>query len=353
MQREDTPTVYQLLARAAGRIGPIEKSEENREQRFKFRSIEQITGHVRPIFADLGLTIVPKVKHVDHQPVTSKSGTAGWRTTVMVAYRVYGPAGDYVEAAMAGEAIDYGDKATSKAVQMAYKYALTEILLIGSVDADPDSESQGGAAAPTNAIRTPSNRLVPEPSSDDQWVKLAKQEVFLAAGEDADVARDAWRYLVEDVFGYEPGSALTADDCRHTLELIRHSQLSFGKDSVTVTKDEPKEEARPPSEPADLEAFAHRSSLRTLLKDDPTAGTNDQIEKRVRMLYDLMQKARVAGWTVDEDGVDRLHRDLAEWKEGAAHWSDLGVKAEYQAFADAAWREAKSVLGVTATKEGG
>lgn len=140
--------IYGRLALAAGRVGPIAKGERNRQQGFDFRSIEQITGKVRATFADLGVAIVPhRIVSLDTEPVTSSKGASGYRTTVIVEYLAGCDVfidGDLrreeIVLSMAGEAIDYGDKSTSKAVQMAYKYALTEALSIGS-EQDPDGDT--------------------------------------------------------------------------------------------------------------------------------------------------------------------------------------------------------------------
>lgn len=128
--------IYALLAEAAGRIGAIAKTEENREQHFKFRSIEAITAAAKPVFAELGIGVVPRTISIESEAVTAKSGARGWRVVVEMGYTLGAPDGSTTEASMFGEAIDYGDKATSKAAQMAYKYMLTEVLLVGGEDAD-------------------------------------------------------------------------------------------------------------------------------------------------------------------------------------------------------------------------
>lgn len=149
--------VHEALATAAGRIGGLDKTEENRQQGFKFRSIEAITAAVRPVFAELGLSIVPEVLSVDYTEVHSKGGTTGWRCVATVAYTVTHKEGsEQVRAVMVGEAVDYGDKATSKAIQMAYKYALTQLLVIGSGD-DHDATTPEAVTATTRPSRRSKN----------------------------------------------------------------------------------------------------------------------------------------------------------------------------------------------------
>ena len=177
--------VHEALSTAAGRIGGLDKTEENRQQGFRFRSIEAITAAVRPVFADLGLSIVPEVLSVDYTEVQSKGGATGWRCVATVAYTVTHREGsEQVRAVMVGEAVDYGDKATSKAIQMAFKYALTQLLVIGSGD-----DHDGATPEPVSATK-------PEPSvkrRSKNPVDMLKVELVDLWGKD--LAASAWHTL--------------------------------------------------------------------------------------------------------------------------------------------------------------
>jgi hypothetical protein len=56
-----------------------------------------------------------------------------------VLYRFHGPAGDFLDAESVGEASDSLDKATSKAMSVAYRTALIQALTLPTGDPDPDS----------------------------------------------------------------------------------------------------------------------------------------------------------------------------------------------------------------------
>lgn len=136
-----TTDVHTKLAKIAGEIGPINKDEQNKEQGFKFRSIEAITDKARPLLAKEGISVMPRVLSREYSEITARSGARGFRCIAEVEYTfTAGSDGSTAVASMIGEAVDYGDKSTSKAVQMAYKYVLTQVLAIGSGD-DPDSLS--------------------------------------------------------------------------------------------------------------------------------------------------------------------------------------------------------------------
>jgi hypothetical protein len=60
---------------------------------------------------------------------------------VKVAYTFYGPAGDSVEGEVVAEAMDAGDKATSKAMSVALRTFLIQALCLPTDEPDPDQES--------------------------------------------------------------------------------------------------------------------------------------------------------------------------------------------------------------------
>jgi hypothetical protein len=134
--------IYKALADAAGQIGALNKTEKNKEQGFMFRSIDSIVAAAKPVFSSLSISVTPRLLEKDYAEVVSKSGARGWRCTVTMEYTFAAKDGSLVVTSMGGEAIDYGDKSTTKAEQMAFKYALTQVLLIGSgEDADADTHT--------------------------------------------------------------------------------------------------------------------------------------------------------------------------------------------------------------------
>lgn len=166
--------IHTKLAAVAGAIGPINKDEYNKDQGFAYRSIEQITERVRPLLAGQGVSVAPKMLTLDHAEVVSKHGTRGWRTVVVMQY-TFGAGTDdsTVEVSMPGEAVDYGDKSTSKAVQMAYKYALIQALQIGS-GGDPDGQTVEVAdvVRPQTPSQAPAAPAAVPDATDDEWKEL-------------------------------------------------------------------------------------------------------------------------------------------------------------------------------------
>lgn len=193
-------SVGAAIARVAAAVGAINKDETNKEQGFKFRSIEAITDKVRPLLALHGVVIVPNVVAFEYSEQISRSGAKGIRCVARMSYEVIGPDGGSVIGGMLGEAVDYGDKSTSKAVQMAFKYFLTELLTIGSGDAEADLHTPdlGMAAATEPAI----------PLGEVMRRRMNKYKTQLnrATGGDKEVATKLWADILA-LHGFGPGEA--------------------------------------------------------------------------------------------------------------------------------------------------
>ena len=161
----DTPDrreLFEALAEAAGKMSAIEKDQENTGQGFMFRSIDQIIGHAKPILSELGITIIPSATVVAYEEVTSSNDNRGWRCTCTITYLIGHKSGGSLFAEMVGEAIDYGDKSTTKAAQMAYKYLLTQLLGIGSEDPDAESPEVAAELSEDEKRERATNRLKAE-----------------------------------------------------------------------------------------------------------------------------------------------------------------------------------------------
>jgi hypothetical protein len=173
----------------------------------------------------------------------------------------------------------------------------------------------------------------------------AQQEAAIAAGQDRYLQSLATLSIEGD------GVELTFEQARDVLNLARDGTLPEPAEEGEVT--EPETAPDPlPADVVDAEEVPEPSSngqspvdealeeqrwaeLIDLMERDPTGGTNADIEHRTRKLYRLM--GELGMWADDQ-----LHTDLAN--RGKAHYSDLGRKAEYQKFAQAAHQVARQSI---------
>lgn len=120
-------------------IGAIKKSEKNRQQGFNFRSIDQVYNQLHPILAKHEVFTIPEIIEIERGTrQTNKGGVINW-VSVKMNYHFTSSDGSAVTASVSGEAMDTADKATSKAMAIAHKYALLQIFCIPTEEEkDPD-----------------------------------------------------------------------------------------------------------------------------------------------------------------------------------------------------------------------
>lgn len=136
--------------------GGVGKKNWNDQQKFWFRGIDDILGVLSPVLAKTGLVIVPKVKSIESSDFVSSNQkqTKFNRVMVTVDYDIVSGDDVGVTCSFAGEAMDTGDKATAKAMSMAYKQMAVQVFcipVVGEDDADNDSPGHEQEEAPIRA----------------------------------------------------------------------------------------------------------------------------------------------------------------------------------------------------------
>ncbi len=134
----------------------IGKDSVNKQQGFNYRSVDTVLDYVKPLFARLGIHVIPEKQSAFYDERQVKSGATMYVCKLTVDWRIYGVSGDSFTAQTVGEGTDMGDKATSKAQTMAFKYLLWPALAIASNE-DPDGETpeQTTATQPSQQVRRP------------------------------------------------------------------------------------------------------------------------------------------------------------------------------------------------------
>ena len=148
----ETPTVVQALSLVMADIGAVAKSGVNQTQKFYFRGVDAVVNAASPAFRRRGVVVVPELLEKSRTSSQTKSGSTLNVVEVTVKYTFHGPAGDTVSAVVAAEAFDSGDKATAKAMSVAFRTALLQTLALPTDEADPDEDNYDHVvqtAAPT------------------------------------------------------------------------------------------------------------------------------------------------------------------------------------------------------------
>jgi ERF superfamily len=141
-------TIHQLLIEARRRVRAIGKNARNSEQNYNYRGIDDVVNEASPIFADLGILVLPMLDTVGYRDVRTSRDKPAREVTLQVVYRFHGPV-DYLDIKVPGESMDMGDKGTPKAMSVALRIALLQALLIPTEQLHPDPDSQSYERADT------------------------------------------------------------------------------------------------------------------------------------------------------------------------------------------------------------
>lgn len=164
MSTASKPTIYEALASVMSDVQAVKKADRNDAQRFMFRGIDAVVNAVGPALRKHGVTVSPRVDLYEYGTVTVGSGDKArpmGHVRVLVTYTFHGPAGDSLPAQAPGEAFDAGDKATPKAMSVAFRTALLQALALPTDEPDPDATTYERApAAPPAGPPPPMEELV-------------------------------------------------------------------------------------------------------------------------------------------------------------------------------------------------
>lgn len=134
-------TVFEAIALVMADVGHVAKTEKNQQQGFSFRGIDAVLNAVGPALRKHGVIVAPHDVQVHREPVTvGRNQTLMQAVNVTVTYRWHGPGGDHLDTIVAAEAMDAGDKATSKAMSVALRTCLLQTLALPTDEPDPDHD---------------------------------------------------------------------------------------------------------------------------------------------------------------------------------------------------------------------
>jgi hypothetical protein len=149
-------TIQDCMAMVMGDVREVAKGDRNTQQGFSFRGVDAVVNAVAPALRKHGVIVLPSLQSVTYENVVvGQKQTHMLGCRVVVTYRFVGPGGDWLDATVAGEAMDAGDKATAKAMSVAFRIALLQALALPTDDTDPDATSYERSGATSLAPAAP------------------------------------------------------------------------------------------------------------------------------------------------------------------------------------------------------
>lgn len=135
-------SIYEAISRCMEEIGAVGKDAVNKQQGFKYRGIDAVMNAINPALVRNHVFIVPEVLDQQRQERTTNKGAVLIYSICRIKYTFYAEDGSFIEAVTVGEGMDSGDKATNKAMAIAFKYACFQVFCIPTEEMkDPDEET--------------------------------------------------------------------------------------------------------------------------------------------------------------------------------------------------------------------
>jgi len=173
IQTVPNPAIYRSIAGVIADVGAVAKDKVNKQQGFKFRSIDDVYNALHPALAKNKVFIVPRIIEQTREVVgVTKNGAKMTLVICKIKFTFYAEDGSHIESVIIGEALDTGDKATNKAMAIAYKYACFQVFCIPTEEMlDPDAErpelnlaNQKPAEAPKKPVNKPASKPAENPA---------------------------------------------------------------------------------------------------------------------------------------------------------------------------------------------
>lgn len=209
METKPNVQIIELLSRVMADVGAVRKDERNQAQNFNFRGIDAVVNAVSPALRKHGVIVAPEVQSNEYTTVeVGKNRTTMGHARVTVTYKFYAPDGSYIPATVSAESMDSGDKATAKAMSVAFRTCLLQTLVLPTDEQDPDHDVY--ERAPASKTKPAADRLAaraqevqtPQPLTDEQRAQFVTV-CTRAELDPATVARNA---------GLDWDKGLTEDD---------------------------------------------------------------------------------------------------------------------------------------------
>lgn len=191
------PMIFKAINKVMSEVGFIGKDSKNQSQGFKYRGIDAVMNALNPALIRNGVFAVPTVLEQTREERTNNKGTTLIYSMLKVRYRFYAEDGSYIESTVIGEGMDSGDKASNKAMSVAFKYACFQVFCI------------------------PTEELMDDPDKECHEVVQKVDDATAQAIKDARIQMKALRWEEASVFNGKTLEQLSAKDLQQAIGAIQ------------------------------------------------------------------------------------------------------------------------------------
>ena len=133
--------IYEAISATMADVGAIGKQDQNKQQGFMYRGVDAVMNALQPAMLKNHLFVVPEVIDQTREDRVTQKGANLIYSILRMRFTFYAEDGTSVSAVVIGEGMDSGDKASNKAMSIAFKYACFQVFCIPTEEMkDPDAE---------------------------------------------------------------------------------------------------------------------------------------------------------------------------------------------------------------------
>ena len=164
------------MIEALQEVEAIGKNKRNQQQGFQYRGVDDAMNELHGVFARCGIFCVPEVlEQTREDRQTAKGGNLIY-SIMKVKFTFYADDGSSVSSVVIGEGMDSGDKASNKAMSVAFKYAVFQAFCIPTEAVDPDATTPP-ASKPTQQPKQPAQPAKPTQTQPSRWTAEQGEEM--------------------------------------------------------------------------------------------------------------------------------------------------------------------------------
>ncbi len=195
-------SIFEAINKVMAQIGAVGKNDKNAQQGFMYRGIDAVMNAINPALVANGVFVVPEVLEQTREERTTSKGALLIYSICKIKFTFYAEDGSHVEAITIGEGMDSGDKATNKAMSIAFKYACFQVFCIPTEEmVDPDAEchevSPKTAQKPANVDAKPKAQ---KPNNDGFITPEQKAQILHEINRTkVDIKEVCGRYKIETI----------------------------------------------------------------------------------------------------------------------------------------------------------
>ena len=158
------------MLKALQEVEAIGKNKRNHQQGFQYRGVDDAMNELHGVFARCGLFCVPEVLEQTREERQTARGVNLIYSILKVRFTFYSVDGSSISSTVIGEGMDSGDKASNKALSVAFKYAVFQAFCIPTEAVDPDATTPP-ASKPTQPKQPtkPAQPAKPAQKQPSRW----------------------------------------------------------------------------------------------------------------------------------------------------------------------------------------